>query len=48
MHFTCSDSWLEGLLADGCPGLDLTIELLGIGAAQGIMRFAQGRRNQRR
>ena len=40
MHFTCSDSWLEGLLADDCPGLDLTIELLGIGAAQGIMRFA--------
>ena len=40
MHFTCSDSWLEGLLADDCPGLDLTVELLGIGAAQGIMRFA--------
>ena len=40
MHFTCSDSWLEGLLTDDCPGLDLTVELLGIGAAQGIMRFA--------
>ena len=39
MHFTCSDSWLEGLLADDCPGLDLTVELLGIGAAQGTMRF---------
>ena len=35
MHFICSDSWLEGLLADDCPGLDLTVELLGIGAAQG-------------
>ena len=40
MHFTCSDSWLEGLLADDCPGLDLTVELLGIGTAQGTMRFA--------
>ena len=40
MHFTCSDSWLEGLLTDDCPGLDLTVELLGIGAAQGTMRFA--------
>ena len=40
MHFTCPDSWLEGLLADDCPGLDLTVELLVIGAAPGVMRFA--------
>ena len=40
MHFPCSDTWLEGLLADDCPGLDLTVELLGIAAAPGIMRFA--------
>lgn len=40
MHFSCSDTWLEGLLADDCPGLDLTVEMLGIAAAHGIMRFA--------
>ena len=40
MHFPCSDTWLEGLLADDCPGLDLTVELLGIAAASGVMRFA--------
>ena len=40
MHFSCSDTWLEGLLADDCPGLDLTVEMLGIAAAPGIMRFA--------
>ncbi len=40
MHFACSDTWLERLLADDCPGLDLTVELLGIASAPGIMRFA--------
>lgn len=40
MHFYSPDSWLDDLLADDCPGLDLTVELLGIGAAPGIMRFA--------
>lgn len=40
MHFYCPDSWLDTLLADDCPGLDLTVELLGIGAMQGVMRFA--------
>jgi molybdenum transport protein len=40
MHFTCPETWLEGLLADDCPGLDLTVELLGIAAARGTMRFA--------
>ena len=40
MHFPCSNTWLEGLLADDCPGLDLTVELLGIAGTSGIMRFA--------
>ena len=40
MHFPCYDTWLEGLLTDDCPGLDLTVEMLGIAAAPGIMRFA--------
>ena len=40
MHFYCPDSWLDTLLADDCPGLDLTVELLGIGASEGVMRFA--------
>lgn len=39
MHFPCSDTWLESLLADDCPGLDLTVELLDIAAAPGIMLF---------
>lgn len=40
MHFSYSDFWLDGLLADDCPGLDLTVELLGIAARKGSMRFA--------
>ena len=40
MHFSYSDSWLDALLADDCPGLDLTVELLGIGSRTGTMRFA--------
>lgn len=40
MHIFKSTSWIEGLLADDCPGPDLTVEMLGIGAQSGAMFFS--------
>ena len=40
MHITKSSSWFDGLLADDCPGPDMTVEMLGIGAQTGAMFFS--------
>jgi molybdenum transport protein len=40
MHFFTKEAWLESLLTDDCPGLDLTVELLGIAGSKGVMRFS--------
>ncbi len=40
MHFIKSDAWLDELLLDDCPGMDLTVEMLGIGDAPGLMSFS--------
>ena len=42
-HFPCifikSGTWLDELLLDDCPGMDLTVEMLGIGDMPGLMEF---------
>ena len=40
MHIFKSTSLIESLLTDDCPGPDLTIEMLGIGAQGGAMFFS--------
>ncbi len=40
MQILKSSSWFDGLLADDCPGPDLTVEMLGIGAHTGAMFFS--------
>lgn len=40
MHFIKSGAWLDELLLDDCPGMDLTVEMLGIGDAPGLMTFS--------
>lgn len=40
MHFSYTEAWLDSLLTDDCPGLDLTVKLLGITGHSGVMRFS--------
>ena len=39
VHFIKSGTWLDDLLLDDCPGMDLTVEMLGIGSMPGLMEF---------
>ncbi len=40
MYLPPDPYWLRALLNDDCPGLDLTVDLLGLGAQRGVMTFA--------
>ena len=40
MQILKSSPWFDGLLTDDCPGPDLTVEMLGIGAHTGAMFFS--------
>lgn len=40
MHFIKSGAWLDELLLDDCPGMDLTVEMLGIDDRPGFMIFS--------
>lgn len=40
MYLPPDPQWLRALLNEDCPGLDLTVDLLRIGAQRGVMTFA--------